>query len=314
MGVSKSNSLGRRHFLSVATSAAKVVAAAAYVVSVGHLAAVSVAEAQTVGGPDSRGSGGSGGSGSPGSPGNSGGSGGTGGTGGPGSPSSWVGPDSLGTPKCFLRGTRILTHTGEVPIQNLRAGDLVCTATGSTHPVKWVGRQVFRREAGAAFHESVHPICVSRFAFDALTPHANLYVSPSHRFLFNGCLVPASYLVNGISIKPMRDDGKDVIEYFHIELETHEVIFAEGALAETLLVDGASHRENFTNFVEYERLYGPDDGKPMTPYAPVISYNGGLDELKGLLRLAVYPVIDVRDAAQVAHDTIIARSKELVRL
>jgi hypothetical protein len=35
-------------------------------------------------------------------------------------------------------------------------------------------------------------------------------------------------------------------------LETHEVVFAEGTPAETLLVD--NDREHFGNFVQYEQL------------------------------------------------------------
>jgi len=36
------------------------------------------------------------------------------------------------------------------------------------------------------------------------------------------------YLVNDKSIAPAAMDGDQAIEYFHIELDTDEVIFAEG--------------------------------------------------------------------------------------
>ena len=68
----------------------------------------------------------------------------------------------------------------------------------------------------------------------------------------------------------MKD--RDVIEYFHIELETHEVVFAEGVAAETLqVVDG---QETFANFVEYERLYGDAPRPPM---------KGGRNSLESML-------------------------------
>ena len=80
----------------------------------------------------------------------------------------------------------------------------------------------------------------------------------------------------------MKD--RDVIEYFHIELETHEVVFAEGVAAETLqVVDG---QETFANFVEYEKLYGDAPRPPMKPFGPCLGYAGGRAELRGLLRLA----------------------------
>ena len=112
-------------------------------------------------------------------------------------------------------------------------------------------------------------------------------------------LIPAIYLVNGTSIVQAMPEGVEDIEYFHVELETHEVIFAEGAAAETLLVinDRKSFvdliRENFDNFSERQRLYGAD--KPMTAYAPRVCYNGMRSELKALLRRAVSPVVDIRD-------------------
>jgi len=61
------------------------------------------------------------------------------------------------------------------------------------------------------------------------------------------------------------------IGYFHIELETHEVILAEGGLVETLLL--TSGRESFSNFVEYERLYGPDT-YPAITIAELDGYGG----------------------------------------
>jgi hypothetical protein len=44
-------------------------------------------------------------------------------------------------------------------------------------------------------------------------------------------------------------------DHFHIELETHEVVFAEGAPAEALLATG--DREDFANFAEYENWTAP---------------------------------------------------------
>ena len=105
-------------------------------------------------------------------------------------------------------------------------------------------------------------------------------------------------------------DDREVIDYFHIELETHEVIFAEGAPAETLLV--TADREDFANFVEYERLYGADERPAMKPFAPILKYKGGRGELERLLRLAVSPVIDIRDPILRARDRIAARAELVV--
>ena len=127
-------------------------------------------------------------------------------------------------------------------------------------------------------------------------------------------LIPAIYLVNGTSIVQAMPQGVEDIEYFHIELETHEVIFAEGVAAETLLVIndresfGDLIRENFDNFSERQRLYGVENRAPMTPYAPRVCYNGRRSELKALLRRAVSPVVDIRDPIQLVHDRLAARA------
>ena len=113
-------------------------------------------------------------------------------------------------------------------------------------------------------------------------------------------------LVNGTSIARAVPESMREIAYFHIELETHEVILAEGAPVETLLVTNG--RERFTNFVEYERLYGPEMGRAIAPYAPVLGYHGGRSHLNALLRLGASQVVDVRDPIQIAYDRIAARA------
>ena len=206
---------------------------------------------------------------------------------------------------CFLRGTRILTPDGEIPVEELTIGALVETLNG-TLPVKWIGHQRFRKYS-PSWHWSVAPIRVARFALSDQYPHRDLYLSPKHSLFIDGFLIPVEMLVNGSSIAPAMMDDRDVIEYFHIELETHEVIFAEGAPAETLQVTG--DREEFSNFVEYERLYGADERPAMEPFAPILRYTGARGELERLLRLAVSPVIDIRDPILRARNRIAARAE-----
>jgi hypothetical protein len=210
---------------------------------------------------------------------------------------------------CFLKGTRILTPRGEVPVEELAIGALVNTLNGPL-PVKWIGRQTFRK-AASSWHPSVAPIQVARFALDDQYPRRDLYLSPQHCLLVDGVLIAVEHLTNGRSVAPARMDDSEVIEYFHIELETHEVVFAEGAPAETLLL--TSGREHFVNFVEYERLYGSDEQPAMKPFAPTYRHYGGRAELQGLLRLALSPVVDVRDPVQRARVRIAARA-ELVNV
>jgi hypothetical protein len=214
-------------------------------------------------------------------------------------------------PQCFLRGTYILTPGGEKPIEELAAGQQVETTNGPL-PIKWIGTRTFKRAGKRAGFSSwptnVVPIRVERLALDDSSPRRALYISPEHSLLIGSALIPVKYLINGKSIAPAAMDGDQVIEYFHIELENHEVIFAEGAPAETLQFN--SWCKEFDDLSEYERPYEHErDARLKKPFAPVLGYRGGREELQGLLRLAVSPIVDVRDPIQVAYDRISARAE-----
>lgn len=224
-----------------------------------------------------------------------------------GSGPSGPGGGGSGSPHCFLRGTRILVPSGEIPVEDLRIGALVETLRGPL-PVKWIGRQRFRKDSHS-WHWSVAPICVARFALGDHYPRRDLYLSPSHSLFIDGFLIPVEMLVNGKSVAPTMIDDRDVIDYFHVELETHEVIFAEGTPAETLLV--TDDRETFANFVAYEKLYGTDERPAMKPFAPILKYTGARGELERLLRLAASPIVDMRDPILRARKRIGARSELL---
>ena len=173
-------------------------------------------------------------------------------------------------------------------------------------PVKWIGRQRFTKDS-PSWHWSVAPIRVARFALSDQYPRRDLYLSPHHSLFIDGFLIPVEWLVNGRSIALANMDDRNVIDYFHLELETHEVVLAEGAPAETLQV--TNDREDFANFVDYERLYGVDERPPMKPFAPVLKYRGLRGELDRWLRLAASPVIDIRDPIQRARKRIAARAE-----
>ena len=98
------------------------------------------------------------------------------------------------------------------------------------------------------------------------------------------------------------------IEYYHIDLGTHEVICAEGALVESFIDEDGASRENFSNFVQYERLYGAEPQSKMTPFAPILKYRGRRQELKGLVRSLISNVVDVRDPIQIAYDQLAERA------
>src|SRR6516225_8245363 len=181
---------------------------------------------------------------------------------------------------CFLKGTKISTPSGDRLVQDLRIGEEVQTLAGRK-TIKWIAYNKFIKEEGRAWQDSVMPIRVARFAIDDHTPHRDLYLSPLHCVFVNEALIPVMYLINEATIAPGAPSDMSAIEYYHIELDTHEVIYAEGALVESY--DG-SNRDNFSNFIEYERLYGVEHQSKMTPFAPILRYHGRCQELNGLAR------------------------------
>jgi O-antigen biosynthesis protein len=76
-----------------------------------------------------------------------------------------------------------------------------------------------------------------------------------------GVLIEARDLVNGVSI--VQAESVEKVEYFHIELDSHDVIIAEGALSETFVDDDS--RGMFHNAREYGALY-PDAARVAARY------------------------------------------------
>lgn len=156
---------------------------------------------------------------------------------------------------CFLSGTRILTPEGEVPIESLQIGDLVTTQSGELQAILWVGRRTFSSEI--AFGDlAVQPVLIREGAISANVPWRDLRVSPQHGISVDGELVTAIDLVNGTSI--IQEQRTDEITYLHLEFNERQIIFADGALAESF-VERDGNRREFDNADEYFALYA-DDG------------------------------------------------------
>ena len=210
---------------------------------------------------------------------------------------------------CFLRGTTIRTAEGDKKIEDLAAGDLMPTVFGGTRPIQWIGRYRYRKSDRAkAWVRSVLPIRIARSALGPNVPHADLYMSEAHGLLIDGLLVAAGNLVNDTTITRYDARELDELEFFHIKLERHDVIYAQGAPAETLLkVD-----EGAINFAEYLRQYGPLTTEE-TPCAPVLRYAYRRGEIKSCFRSAIAPWIDCRQPIDITRDKLDARGIALLQ-
>jgi hypothetical protein len=208
--------------------------------------------------------------------------------------------------QCFLKGTQILTPSGERSVEDLEIGELISTVSGERKPIKWIGRTRINRDGQASWSDAVAPIRILKGAFNGGLPHSNLYVSYGHCFLINGLLISAGDLMNGSSITRCQPADMDVLEYLQIELESHDVILANGAPAETLPSD-ASHVE-FDNFDEYVALYGAASTR-QTPYAPIIiARRGRRQALRSHLRGMLAPICDRRQPLEIIRDELASQA------
>ena len=185
---------------------------------------------------------------------------------------------------CFLRGTRISTVAGERRVEVLAIGDLVPTVFGGTRPIQWIGR--FRRvrsDPAKPWAKMARPVRIARSALAPNVPSSDLYVTQGHALLFDDLLIPAASLINGTTISLYAAEEHDELEFFHIKLETHDVIYAEGAPCETLLrVD-----ETMSNFADYVREHGASEAQEA--YCAAIICNGRRSELSTRVRSLMSP-------------------------
>jgi hypothetical protein len=196
---------------------------------------------------------------------------------------------SENTTPCYCRGTRIRTQRGEKRVEKLKIGDKVMTRSGVARPIKWIGRRSF---AGRFIRgrTDILPVCIKAGAIGGNAPRRDLWISPHHAMYFDrtyferayfdrnhfaaagrgegsafdGVLIEAKDLINGASIVQAEHVNK--VEYFHVELETHDVIIAEGALSETFVDDDC--RAMFHNAHEFHALYPQAHATATHYYAP----------------------------------------------
>ncbi len=159
---------------------------------------------------------------------------------------------------CFCRGTQILTEAGEVAVEDLRPGDRVVTLSGTCKPIRWIG---MGRDLVTPANKLARPIIVRQGALSDGVPHRDLYLTHGHALYLDGVLIPVEHLVNHHTI--LWDERAQVVEYYHVELEDHDVLLAEGALAESY--HDAGNRAVFQN-----ARRGSTAGQAKPTFAPVL--------------------------------------------
>ena len=173
------------------------------------------------------------------------------------------------SPACFLRGTLIAAAEGERRVETLRAGDMVLTHDHGLQPLLRALSSRYR------FPEGPHRMKPVRLRADALAPGVpvrDLLVSPQHRIALPQtaprALTAAVKMLGrpGVSTRPSCRKAS----YHHLLFAGHELIRANGAWVESLLV---------TPFTARSLGLGARMGAAMRPARPL----GRDEELIGAL-------------------------------
>lgn len=130
---------------------------------------------------------------------------------------------------CFTSGTAILTPTGDVLIDDLQVGDLVCTMDNGPQRIRWIGT-THLGPADLAAHPKKRPVLIQR---GYLGVERDLLVSPQHGILIGrDHLARATHLAQtqrGIRVA----NGKTQVTYVHILFDAHQIVFAENVPSES---------------------------------------------------------------------------------
>lgn len=153
-----------------------------------------------------------------------------------------IGSSLIGGGVCFAGGTMIQGASGPVAVETIRAGDMIRTRDHGLKPVKWAGQRRYSR-IDLQREPKMRPICISAGALGRNAPERDLVVSPQHRILARSPLVERMFGAREILVAakdlvqlPGVDSivECDGITYVHILFDQHEIVFANGAEAESL--------------------------------------------------------------------------------
>ena len=136
---------------------------------------------------------------------------------------------ALGLPG-LCGATRIATIDGNIPVEWLRARDLVLTRDGGYQPLLWIGPDRATRPARPTVRlPGIHPAAP---ALRLAAGHGILIADPALALRHGSAeaLISADQ-ITGVLPDPARRDA-DI--YFHLLLGRHEIVLADGVWIETL--------------------------------------------------------------------------------
>lgn len=135
---------------------------------------------------------------------------------------------------CFVAGTEIATPDGQCRVEDLRSGDLVLTVDGDARPVLWAGGGPVMASG------NTQPVCIAAGVLGAVR---DLRVSAQHLLLMRDRSVELLFGIPEVLIAAkdliglpgvVQDSTPRIIGYFHILMQDHHLLVANGVASESL--------------------------------------------------------------------------------
>ena len=180
---------------------------------------------------------------------------------------------------CFGRGTEILTPKGVKAIETLQADDLVLSRNAQeqgefvpTRIVKVLRKKISQQDLVA--NPKLFPVKIKAGALGQKLPYQDLTVSRQHRMIVSSKITNRMFKRKDVFVAAIRltelpgifeDTAVKEVEYYHLILEEHRVVIANGAPSESFY---------FGN----EALKGlaPETYKELLEIFPTLSENSNL--------------------------------------
>ncbi|MEL7256283.1 MAG: Hint domain-containing protein [Pseudomonadota bacterium] len=188
---------------------------------------------------------------------------------------------------CFARGTEILTEAGPRKIEALKVGDKVVTRDRGAQPIRWIASSKISKERRRG-NSQLEPIAIEPDTFSPGVPSKRLLLSPQHRILVenanlavlfgeSSALVSAKNLKNSRTVYSCGDEVED-LEYWHLALDSHEVVYAENCPVESLhFGDEVLSTLNPAQLVELNEIFpGLIDQSSQLSFPELRSFEGQL--------------------------------------
>lgn len=171
-----------------------------------------------------------------------------------------------GTIPCLTNGTLVQTQHGTMLFEELRAGMKLETMDGAFKPLrKLLSKSVTAKQMRA--NPKLYPIRICAHALGNGLPKRDLLVSRQHRMLVESRIVKRMFGQGGVLIPAVKllalpgvyiDRSLESVAYFHLLLDAHEVIYAEGAPTESLLLGAETLRALSGDVLEEIRTLFPE--------------------------------------------------------